>query len=155
MSNPNAVGSNPSGSLSIMNLCGRMIFDGSNFNNWIRNIWMVTRYKDKEYILDKELKEVDEATSTPEENVEYRAHQKDVTKVSCVMLANMRVEPQKSYEDYYPLKMHQDLMERYHQSPRQERYDSNKNEGWRIHHYPLPKDAKVCQPLAEVECQLR
>ena len=59
-----------SGSFSLMNLCGRVIFDGSNFNDWIRNIRMVTRYDEKEYVLDKELKEIDEVTATPEEVAE-------------------------------------------------------------------------------------
>ena len=54
--NNNTFGSTPSGSFSLMNLCGKVIFDGSNFNDWIRNIRMVTRYEDKEYVLDKELK---------------------------------------------------------------------------------------------------
>ena len=45
-----------------------------------------------------------------------------MTKVSYIMLATMTAELQKSYEDYYPFEMHQDFMERYHQSARQERY---------------------------------
>ena len=39
------------------------------------------------------------------------------------MIATMNQEFQKSYEDMYPYEMHQDLMERYHQSARQERYE--------------------------------
>ena len=92
MSSNTASGSNPSGSFSLMNLCGRVIFDGSNFNDWIRNIRMVTRYEVKEYVLDKELKEIDEATATPEEVAEYKTHEKDATKVSCIMLATMKTE---------------------------------------------------------------
>ena len=111
MSSNAASGSNPYGSFSLMNLCGRVIFDGSNFNDWIRNIRMVTRYEDKEYVLDKELKEIDEATATPEEVAEYRIHEKDTTKVSCIMLATMTTELQKSYEDYYTFEMHQNLIE--------------------------------------------
>ena len=38
-------------------------------------------------------------------------------------MATMTAELQKSYEDFYPYEMHQDLMERYHQSARQERYE--------------------------------
>ena len=56
----------PSGSFSLMNLCRRVIFDGSNFNDWIRNIRLAIRYEDKEYVLDKELKEIDVTTFTPE-----------------------------------------------------------------------------------------
>ena len=39
------------------------------------------------------------------------------------MMATMIADLQKSYEDYYPFEMPQDLMERYHQSARQERYE--------------------------------
>ncbi|CAH1442429.1 unnamed protein product [Lactuca virosa] len=122
-SNNGASDSNPTDSFSLMNLCGRVIFDGSNFNDWIRNIRMVTRYEDKEYVLDKELKEIDEATATPREIADFRAHERDATKVACIMLATMTVELQKSYEDFYPFEMHMDLMDRYHQSARQERYE--------------------------------
>ena len=123
MSSNNAAGSNPTGSFSLMNLCGKVIFDGSNFNEWIRNIRMITRYEDKEYVLDRELKVVNEATATPEEFAEFIAHEKDATKVSCIMMATMTPELQKSYEDFYPYEMHLDLMERYQQSARQERYE--------------------------------
>jgi len=123
MSSNNAAGSNPTGSFSLMNLCGKVIFDGSNFNEWIRNIRMITRYEDKEYVLDRELKVVNETTATPEELAEFIAHEKDATKVSCIMMATMTPELQKSYEDFYPYEMHLDLMERYHQSARQERYE--------------------------------
>ena len=73
-SNNVASGSNPTGSFSLMNLCGRVIFDGTNFNDWIRNIRMVTRYEDKEYVLDKEHKEIDESSATPEEITKFRTH---------------------------------------------------------------------------------
>ena len=122
-SNNAASGSNPNGSFTLMNLCGKVTFDGSNFNEWIRNIRMITRYEDKEYVLDKELKEIDESTATPQEIAEFRAHERDATKVACIMMATMTAELQKSYEDFYPYEMHQDLMERYHQSARQERYE--------------------------------
>ena len=124
MSSNNATpGSNPTGSFSLVNLCGRVIFDGSNFTDWIRNIRMITRYEDKEYVLDKELKEIDESTATPQEIVEFRAHERDATKVACIMTATMTAELQKSYEDFYPYEMHLDLMERYHQSALKERYE--------------------------------
>lgn len=84
---------------------------------------MVTRYEDKEYVLDKELKEVNINTTTPEEIASYEAHKRDETKVHYIMLATMTPELQKSYEDFYPYEMHQHLMERYHQSVRQERYE--------------------------------
>ena len=45
-----------------------------------------------------------------------------MTKVPCIMIATMTSELQKLYEDYWTYDMHQDLMEKYHQSERQERY---------------------------------
>ena len=95
----NASGSNPSSSFSLMNLVGRTIFDGSNFNDWIRNIHITLRYEDKEYVIDKDLKEIDEQTATPEQIEEYRVHERDASKVSCIMISTMTVELQKSYED--------------------------------------------------------
>ena len=65
--NNNASGSNSSGSFSLMNLYGRVIFDGSNFNDWIHNIRMVTHYEDKEYVLDEKLKEINVNTASTEE----------------------------------------------------------------------------------------
>ena len=81
---------------------------------------MVTRYEEKEYVLDKELKELD-PTATHEEITKYHSHERDATKVACIMLATMTAELQKSYEDYYPFEMHRDLMDRYHQSAHQDR----------------------------------
>ena len=100
MSTSNASGSNSSGSFTLMNFCGRVIFDGSNFNDWIRNTHMTLRYEDKEYVPEKELKEINEETTTPEQLAEYRAHEKDAKKVSCIMIANMTPKLQRSYEDF-------------------------------------------------------
>ena len=38
------------------------------------------------------------------------------------MLATMTADLQKSYEEFYPFEIHQDLKDRYHQSPCQELY---------------------------------
>lgn len=84
---------------------------------------MLTHYEDKEYVLEKELKEIDESTATPEEIADFRAHEKDATKVACIMLSTMKDELQKSYEDFYPFEMHIELIDRYHQISRQERYE--------------------------------
>ena len=77
-----------------MNLCGRVIFDGSNFNDCNHNIRMAILYKEKEYALDKELKEIDVTTCTPERIVEHTTHERDATTVSCLMIAIMTVELQ-------------------------------------------------------------
>ena len=93
--------SNPihSGSFSLKNLYGRVIFDVSNFNEWIRNKIMAIHYKDREYVLDKELKEIAVTTATPKKIVEHTTHETDATKVSCLMITTITVELQNSYED--------------------------------------------------------
>ena len=46
----------------VTNLKGKSRFK----HDWIRNIRMAIRYEEKEYVLDRELKEIDEVTATPE-----------------------------------------------------------------------------------------
>ena len=84
---------------------------------------MALRYEDKEYVIDKEPKDIDEQTATPEQIEEYRVHERDTTKVLCIMIATMTAELQNSREEFWPFEMHQDLMERYHQNAQQERYE--------------------------------
>ena len=55
---------------------------------------MALCYEDKEYVLNKELNEIHETKATPEEIAEYRAHCKDATNVSCIMVATMTPELQ-------------------------------------------------------------
>ncbi|KAL7601099.1 hypothetical protein Lser_V15G26807 [Lactuca serriola] len=121
--NASGSNSNSSSSFSLLNICGKVTFDGSNFNDWIRNIPMAFRYEEKEYVIDEKLKEIDETKASTEEIAEYRDHEKDATKVSCIMVATMTPELQRFYEDYWPYETCQDLMEKYHQSARQERYE--------------------------------
>nr|KAJ0214793.1 hypothetical protein LSAT_V11C400212970 [Lactuca sativa] len=63
-----------------------------DINDGIRNIRMVTRCEDKEYVLDKELKEIDESSATPEEIAEFRTHEKDATKVLRVLRERVRID---------------------------------------------------------------
>ena len=56
---------------------------------------MVIRFEDKEYVLDKELKEIDESTATLEQIAEFKTHERDTTKVSCIMIATMTATTRK------------------------------------------------------------
>ena len=80
-------------------------------------------FKDKEYVLEKELNEIDETKATPEEFLKYRRHCNDATKVSCIKFANMTPEHQMFYEDYWPYEMNNDPVEKYHKRSRQEKYE--------------------------------
>ncbi|XP_023743005.1 uncharacterized mitochondrial protein AtMg00810-like [Lactuca sativa] len=104
MSTPNdAFGSssnNNNNKFLLLNICLRVTLDGTNYNDWMRNIKMALRFEDKEYVLEKELLEIDETKSTFEERAEYKKHYNDATKVACTMVVIMTPELQWFYEDY-------------------------------------------------------
>ncbi|CAH1441953.1 unnamed protein product [Lactuca virosa] len=41
---------------SLLNICSKVVMDGSNYNDWMRNSKMALRFENKEYVLEKELK---------------------------------------------------------------------------------------------------
>ncbi|KAI3780889.1 hypothetical protein L2E82_10882 [Cichorium intybus] len=59
--------SNSGNVTSILSLCSKVTLDGTNYNDWIRNIKMALRFEHKEYVLETELVEVDPDTATLEE----------------------------------------------------------------------------------------
>ena len=105
--------SNPGNVTSILSLCSKVTLDGTNYNDWIRNIKMALRFEHKEYVLETELVDVDTETATPEEIAAYTKHSDDATKVACTMIATMNPELQRIYEDYWPYEMHKELAERF------------------------------------------
>ena len=108
---------------SLLNICAKVVMDGSNYNDWMRNIKMALRFEDKEYVLEKELKELDESKATPEEYAAYKKHYDDATKVACIMVATMSPELQRYYEDYWTFEMNKELMEKHHNRARQEKFE--------------------------------
>ncbi|KAI3790809.1 hypothetical protein L2E82_04145 [Cichorium intybus] len=51
----------------------------------------------KEYVLEKELIEIDEQNVTPEKLASYKKHCDDATKIACIMVATMVPELQRFY----------------------------------------------------------
>ena len=84
---------------------------------------MTLHFEDKVYVLEKELIEIDETKATAAELAEYRKHYNDATKVACIMVETMTLELQRFYEDYRSYETNKDLMEKYHQRARQEKYE--------------------------------
>ncbi|KAI3724048.1 hypothetical protein L2E82_35813 [Cichorium intybus] len=113
--------SNPSNVTLILLLCSKVTMDGTNYNDWIRNIKMALRFEHKEYVLETELVEVDPNTATPEEIAACTKHSYDATKVTFIMIATMNPELQRIYEDYWPYEMHKELVEKFR---KQERIES-------------------------------
>ncbi|KAI3505753.1 hypothetical protein L1887_27969 [Cichorium endivia] len=113
--------SNNTNVTSILSLCSKLTLDGTNYNDWMRNIKMALRFENKEYVLDKELIEVGPDTTTPEEYASYKKHYDDATKVACIMVATMVPELQRFYEDYWTFEMHKDLAEKFRKRARVEK----------------------------------
>ncbi|KAI3700262.1 hypothetical protein L2E82_44884 [Cichorium intybus] len=112
---------NPGNVTSILSLCSKVTLDGTNYNDWIRNIKMALSFERKEYVLETEMVEVDPDTATPEEVAAYTKHSDDATKVACIMIATMNPELQRIYEDYWPYEMDKDLMEKFRKQEHIER----------------------------------
>ena len=114
---------NSSNNFSLLGICSKVTFDGSNYNDWMRNIKMAFHFEEKEYVLKKQIDEIDDEKASPKELVEYRRQLNDATKVSCILVVTITPEIQRFYVDYWSYKMNKDLMEKYHQRARQERYE--------------------------------
>ena len=91
MSTPNDVcdSSSSSHNFSLLNICSKVQLDDTNYNDWMRNIKMAIRFKDKEYVLEIPLDEINEEKATPKEMVAYKKHYNDVTKFACTMVATI------------------------------------------------------------------
>ena len=57
---------------------------------------MALQFENKEFVLKKELTEVEEGTTTLEEYASYQNNYDDETKVDCIMIATMTL----SYRDF-------------------------------------------------------
>ena len=74
MLTPNNASGSSSNNFPLLNICSNVTFDGTNYNDWMWNIKMALCFEDKDYVLDKELLEIDETIATPEEQAKYRRH---------------------------------------------------------------------------------
>ena len=78
-----------------------MTFDGTNYNDLMRNINMALCFKGKENVLEKEINEIVEEKTTPEELAAYKKHYNDAIKVDCIMVATMTPELQGIYSNLW------------------------------------------------------
>ena len=87
---------------------------GPNYIHWMHNLRLTLRYEDKEYALDEPIPEL-KNESTEEEITAYKKHVDDSNKVSCLMVAAMSSELQKSFENVWAYEMNLQLAEMFHQ----------------------------------------
>lgn len=71
-----------------------------NYMDWMRNLKMMLRYENKEFVLPTPFLEINKETATPEELDDYDHLVDNATKVSCIMIMIMAPTLQKTYEDY-------------------------------------------------------
>ena len=57
---------NSSHNFSLLSIMSKVTLDGTNYNDWMWNIKMTLSYEGGEYIIEKQLVKIGEATATPE-----------------------------------------------------------------------------------------
>ena len=96
--------------------------NNSNFVDWYRNLKIVLRAENKLYVLEEQIPE-EPTTATGNARRAYDKHLDDSVKVSCLMLASMIPELQKSLEHMLAFEMIRHLLEMFQQQSRHERFE--------------------------------
>ncbi|KAL0444474.1 UNVERIFIED_CONTAM: hypothetical protein Slati_2170100 [Sesamum latifolium] len=73
-------------------------FNGTNYNDWLRNLRIVLDFENQGYVLDKPLPTTLPEGSSPEECVTFDKWHEDNRKVRSIILASMTNEIQKQYD---------------------------------------------------------
>ena len=71
--------------------------NGSNFLEWYRNLRIVLRQEDKDYVLTRVLPERPRSNASITDKNAWDKHSSDVNEVCCLMLATMSPELQMQY----------------------------------------------------------
>ncbi|KAL0439375.1 UNVERIFIED_CONTAM: hypothetical protein Slati_2420500 [Sesamum latifolium] len=73
-------------------------FNGTNYNDWLRNLRIVLDFKNQGYVLDKPLPTALPERSSPEQRLTFEKWHEDNRKVRSIILASMTNEIQKQYD---------------------------------------------------------
>jgi hypothetical protein len=76
----------------------KLVANGGNYADWIRNLRFVLRSAKKEYVLDQPLGDAPTKDAPPEKVAAYAARSDDYGSVQCLMLTCMDPELQKHFE---------------------------------------------------------
>ncbi|KAL0411871.1 UNVERIFIED_CONTAM: hypothetical protein Slati_3776800, partial [Sesamum latifolium] len=74
------------------------IFNGTNYNDWLRNLKIVLDFENQTYVLDMYLPRALPEESTHEERLTFEKWHKDNRKVCSIVLASMTNDIQKQYD---------------------------------------------------------
>ena len=91
----------PSSNFGLISVLQRQVLTGgANYLDWMRNLRITLRYDNREYVLDDPIAPIDEY-STKEDIAANHKHVEDSNKVSCIMIASMYPELQKTFENMW------------------------------------------------------
>ena len=92
--------------------------DGTNFNDWYRNLRIILKNQKKDYVLDAPLPDPPAADAPRATVREYEKHKDDSNEVSCLMLVSMTADLQRRLEDWTAYEMIQELKGMYEEVAR-------------------------------------
>ena len=106
----------------------RQMFDreklnGSNFNDWYRQLRIVLRVEELTDVLEAQLADDPGVDATPQQRAQYRAEYKRYNQVACLMLGSMVPDLQKQFELYSPYDMIRELQSMYEKQAGVELFD--------------------------------
>lgn len=96
--------------------------DGTNFNDWYRNLKIVLKHQKKEHVLIAPLPDPPAANASRAEKNEYDQLRDDSNEVSCLMLVSMTPDLQRRLEDWTAYEMIQELKGMYQEPARVEKH---------------------------------
>ncbi|KAK4411927.1 hypothetical protein Sango_0265700 [Sesamum angolense] len=73
-------------------------FNGTNYNDWLRNLRIVLDFENQGYVLDKPLPIALSEGSLPEERITFEKWLEDNHKICSIILASMTNDIQKQYD---------------------------------------------------------
>lgn len=97
--------------------------NGSNFNDWFRQLRIVLRVERKFDVLDTQWPTAPAETATDEEKAAYSTQFSRHDEVACLMLTSMTPDLQKQFELYTPYDMIRELRKMYEKQAGVELFD--------------------------------
>ena len=96
--------------------------DGTNFNDWFRNLKIVLKQQKKEYVLQAPLGDAPVDNAPRATKVEYQRRVNDSNEVSCLMVISLTPELQRRLEDWAAFEMIEELRNMYQEPARVEKH---------------------------------
>ncbi|KAK8593781.1 hypothetical protein V6N12_045855 [Hibiscus sabdariffa] len=112
--------------ISLRSLLEKEKLNGINFLDWFRNLRIVLKQEQKEYVIEEAVPNDPGPNASRADKDKFKKHMDDMVDVGCLMLATMTPELQKQHENMVAYEMIQNLKEIYEGQARQERYETSK-----------------------------